>query len=90
MMPVLLPLDVLLRTMQRKWDDGDHDGAVSLARIAAPYLHPRQTSRISRGEISMMDDEELDALCDGSDKPRVPDNCTGSSTGGEAASRRRP
>lgn len=69
MIPVLLPLDVLLQTMQRKWDDGDYDGAASLARIAAPYLHPRQTSRTPRGEISTMGDEELDALCKGSDGP---------------------
>ena len=69
MIPVLLPLDVLLRTMRRKWDDGDYDGAVLLARIAAPYLHPRQTSRTVRGEISALDDEELDALCRESDGP---------------------
>ena len=53
--------------MQRKWDDGDYDGAVSLARIAAPYLHPRQTSRVSQNEISAVSDEELDALCKGYD-----------------------
>ena len=69
MIAVLLPLDVLLRTMRRKWDEGDHDGAVTLARIAAPYLHSRQTSRMSRGELWAMDDEELDAMCEGADGP---------------------
>ena len=66
---VLLPLDVLLRTMRRKWNEGDHDGAVYLARIAAPYLHPRQTSRTLRGELWALDDEELDAVCEGADGP---------------------
>lgn len=76
MTPALLPLDVLLQTMRRKWDDGDYDGAASLARIAAPYLHPRQTLRISRNEVSTMGDEELDALCDESGGSRTPDGCT--------------
>ena len=76
MTPALLPLEVLLRTMRRKWDAGDYDGAASLARIAAPYLHPRQTLRISRSEVSTMGDEELDALCEEPGGSRAPDDCT--------------
>ena len=89
MIPALLPLDVLLRTMRRKWDDGDYDGAASLARIAAPYLHPRQTLRISRSEVSTMSDEELDALCEDSSGSWSPDGGTDAGAGGEAAPRRR-
>ena len=35
------PLDVLVQTMLRKWDADDWDGAVALAKVAAPYIHPR-------------------------------------------------
>ena len=90
MTPALLPLDVLLRTMRRKWDDGDYDGAASLERIAAPYLHPRQTLRISRSEVSTMGDEELDALCEESGRACASDGCKESGAGGETASRRSP
>lgn len=84
--PALLPLDVLLQTMRRKWDEGDYDGAVSLARIAAPYLHPKQTLQISRSEMSTMDDEELDALCDRSGGSSASDDCAKPSDGGETTS----
>jgi len=42
------PLDVLLTAMQRKWDAGDLDAAATLARAAAPYLHPRPTATPSK------------------------------------------
>lgn len=90
MTPALLPLDVLLRTMRRKWDDGDYDGAAALARIAAPYLHPRQTLRISRSEVSTMGDEELDALCEESDGSCAADGGTKPGIAGEATPHRRP
>ena len=70
----LLPLDVLLRTMRRKWNSGDHDGAVSLARIAAPYLHARQTSRGVAPGLQSMSDKELDAVCSGAAFPRSRDD----------------
>jgi hypothetical protein len=38
------PLEVLLAAMQRKWEEGDLDGAAALARAAAPYLHPRHAA----------------------------------------------
>lgn len=38
----LSPLDVLLHAMQSKWQAGDHDGAVAIARAAAPYVHARR------------------------------------------------
>jgi hypothetical protein len=44
MSPPPTPLEVLLAAMQRKWEDGDLDGAAALARAAAPYLHPRHAA----------------------------------------------
>lgn len=58
----LLPLDVLLEAMRRKWADGDYDGATKLARDAAPYLHARATGARS-SDLRAMSDDELDRLC---------------------------
>ena len=55
------PLDVLLSAMNRRWAEGDEDGAVALAKAAAPYVHPRAQARAS-AELSGMDDDELDAF----------------------------
>jgi hypothetical protein len=38
----ITPLAILLDVMRGLWRDGDRDGAVKLARIAAPYLHARR------------------------------------------------
>ncbi len=54
----LEPLDVLLTIMARRWDAGDEKGAVELAKIAAPYVHPRATQR-REIELSGLDDAEL-------------------------------
>ena len=37
----LMPLDVILESMRRKWRKGDHKGAEALAKAAAPYVHAR-------------------------------------------------
>lgn len=55
------PLDVMLSTMNRKWAEGDEDGAVQLAKAAAPYVHARAQARAAT-ELSGMDDDELDAF----------------------------
>lgn len=57
----LLPLDVLLEAMRRKWDEGDYDAAARLARDAAPYLHARARGAPSSG-LRAMSDDELDRL----------------------------
>ncbi len=57
------PLDVLLRAMYRKWNDGDLDGAASLAKVAAPYLHPRLPARRQAAALHSMTDAEIDGLC---------------------------
>ena len=53
------PLDVLLVTMHRKWQAGDQDGAASLARVAAPYLHARRLAARHATDVETMDDAEL-------------------------------
>jgi hypothetical protein len=58
------PLDVLLHLMHRKWEEGDFDAAVALAKLTAPYVHPRPVvSRAPRTALDTMPDDELDRLC---------------------------
>ena len=59
----LLPLEVLLRAMRRKWDEGDWDAAAALARAAAPYLHPRAGTGRAPFDLRTMSDDELERLC---------------------------
>ncbi|MBV9785978.1 MAG: hypothetical protein JO264_19420 [Acidisphaera sp.] len=49
----LSPLAVLLTLMREKWEAGDRNGAASLARIAAPYLHARRGSLSGRSRRSL-------------------------------------
>ncbi len=58
------PLEILLGTMRRKWAEGDADGAVALARVAAPYLHPKAPVVPARGNLAELQDGELDELCE--------------------------
>ena len=48
--------------MRQRYDKGDLDGAVALARIAAPYLHARRKAATQPADLSDMNDEELDSL----------------------------
>ena len=66
------PLAILLAEMHRKWDDGDKEGAVALARLAAPYLHPRVPPTKPAAELSKLTDADLDQLC-GTDGAAAPD-----------------
>ncbi len=58
----LTPLAIILTTMQRRYVEGDLDAAVSLARIAAPYLHPRVPASTPPPDLAAMHDADLDAL----------------------------
>ncbi len=64
----LSPLDVMLRAMRRKWRQGDHEGAALLAKVAAPYVHPKvgggaHTARDDGSQpIQGMSDAELDLI----------------------------
>jgi hypothetical protein len=54
------PLHVLLSVMRQKWDDQDLDGAVALAKIAAPYLHAKVSAARPAADLSGASDDELD------------------------------
>ena len=55
------PLEVLLGVMNRKWADGDEDGAVQLAKAAAPYVHPRASAR-GPVDLAGVGDDELERM----------------------------
>ena len=40
----ITPLEVMVLAMRRKYEAGDLDGAASIAKDAAPYMHPRLSS----------------------------------------------
>lgn len=63
MMPHPTPLDILLHAMHQKWAAGDQDGAVQLARVTAPYLHPRVPAAAPTSDLRTLTDAELDRLC---------------------------
>lgn len=60
--PAPTPLAIILATMRRKYAAGDLDGAIALARIAAPYLHPRVPPAIPPADLAAMPDADLDAI----------------------------
>jgi hypothetical protein len=37
----ITPLEVMLSVMRERWEGGDKDGAVLVAKDAAPYIHPK-------------------------------------------------
>lgn len=55
------PLHVLLTVMRQRWGAGDKDGAVALAKVAAPYLHGRPQNVRVATSLAEMPDDELDA-----------------------------
>lgn len=54
------PLQVMLTVMRRKWRDGDEDGAVALAKVAAPYVHPKVPAARPSMDLAQVSDDELD------------------------------
>ena len=54
------PLHVMLTVMRRKWRDGDEDGAVALAKVAAPYVHPKVPAARPSTDLAQVSDDELD------------------------------
>ena len=57
------PLTIILVAMHRRWAEGDEAGAVALARVAAPYVHPRAPAVKNNMDVSLIHDAELDAFC---------------------------
>ncbi len=58
------PLHVMLTVMRRKWRDGDEDGAVALAKVAAPYVHPKAAAVRPSNDLAQVSDDDLDKLVD--------------------------
>jgi hypothetical protein len=52
----------MLTAMRRKFAAEDLDGAVAIARIAAPYLHPRVPPAALAPDFASLSDADLDAL----------------------------
>ena len=59
------PREILLAAMHAKWRAGAVDEAVALARIAAPYLHPRARAGAGGGDLARLSDEELRKIAGG-------------------------
>ena len=59
-MAELSPLSVLLTVMRKRWDAKDFDGAVALAKVAAPYLHGKAPVARAFGDVAGVPDEELE------------------------------
>jgi hypothetical protein len=57
------PLDVLLKTMHLRWQEGKLDEAVGLAKAAAPYLHAKAVGGRGGAGLGALRDEELHELC---------------------------
>ena len=58
----ITPLDLILDLMQKRYEGEDLDGAVALARIAAPYIHSRMRTAEPQRNLETMLDADLDAL----------------------------
>ena len=63
--PLISPLDILLTLMRRHWANKEEEKAVALAKVAAPFVHPR--AQASRGSLGLAEasDDELDAAVEG-------------------------
>lgn len=58
-MEELSPLSILLTVMRQRWKAEDVEGAVALARVAAPYMHGRAAVTRPFGDLAEVPDEEL-------------------------------
>ncbi len=56
------PLNLILEIMRERYAAQDYDGAIALAKIAAPYLHPRVSSATSPSDLATMPDADLEQL----------------------------
>jgi hypothetical protein len=59
------PLGVMLEAMREHWAQGEWDRAAAIAKLAAPYVHPRLASieqKVSPIDVTKLTDEELEFL----------------------------
>ncbi len=55
------PLDILLTLMRRHWESKEEVEAVALAKLAAPFVHPRAQAPRGAQDLAGASDDELDA-----------------------------
>ena len=60
--PDISPLSLILEIMRERYVAKDYDGAIALAKIAAPYLHPRVPSATPPSDLATMPDADLEQL----------------------------
>ena len=58
----LSPLEILLWEMRAQFHTGDKSVAVTIARFAAPYLHPRIPAAASPRDLACITDADLDEI----------------------------
>ncbi len=58
----ITPLAIILKAMRDRYEAKDYDAAVALARIAAPYLHPRVPPKTPPTALATLPDDDLDAF----------------------------
>jgi hypothetical protein len=59
------PLEVMLAAMREHWAQGEWDRAAAIAKLAAPYVHPRLSSIEQKPapiDVTKLTDEELETL----------------------------
>ena len=59
------PLEVMLEVMREHWAQGQWNQAAAIAKLAAPYVHPRLASIEQKGspiDVTNLTDEELEFL----------------------------
>ncbi|MFZ2163411.1 MAG: hypothetical protein WAW02_14460 [Sideroxyarcus sp.] len=68
----ITPLDVMVKTMAKRWKAGDEAGACAIAKDCAPYLHARLASTTLKGDdqnplfgLKLPSTEELKVLVRG-------------------------
>ncbi len=61
------PLYIMLTLMNRHWAAGNEAEAVALAKLAAPFVHPRAPAARAPIDLSDATDEQLDGELEGMD-----------------------
>lgn len=57
----VVPLDIFLSLMRSAWAAGDVKEAVAMAKLAAPFMHPRAAASRPLLGLAEMSDDDLDA-----------------------------
>ncbi len=58
----ITPLALLLAMMRERYDAKDFEAAITLAKVAAPYLHPRASTSTPATDLAAIHDADLEQL----------------------------